>query len=161
MTARSTHITVETLKTRRLFRHPFYERLGQSARLLLAETLKRNPLELKDTRNSTYKAFRVYVFASSRRTRRHLLAKKHDTRSSESQEPRNTRKKKERKKDETFQSAARFNKKFPPAAWKIKMGESFKFSKQLKFFEIFHVQARKQNFNCVIHFKIVKCSTFL
>lgn len=38
-------------------------------------------------------------------------------------------KKKERKKDETFQSAARFNKKFPPAAWKIKMGESFKFSK--------------------------------
>lgn len=66
MTARSTHIQQETLKTRRLFRHPFYEKLRQStrlARLLLVETLKRNPLELKDTPNSTYKAFRIYVFA--------------------------------------------------------------------------------------------------
>lgn len=44
-------------------------------------TLERGPLELKDAPGSTYEAVRVCL-RSARRTRRQLLAKKHDTRSS-------------------------------------------------------------------------------
>lgn len=134
---------VETLKTRRLFRHPFYEKQRQStrlARLLLVETLKRNPLELKDTPNSTYKAFRIYVFAwpdgLDDICQQRNMTLDHPSRSQVSSD---TREKKggKRRNAETFQSIAQFNKKFPRVA-RNKNGKNFnKFLKQSRFLEIY------------------------
>lgn len=153
MTARSTHIQQETLKTRRLFRHPFYEKLRQStrlARLLLVETLKRNPLELKDTPNSTYKAFRIYVFAwpdgLDDICQQRNMTLDHPSRSQVSSD---TREKRGGKKGnaETFQSIAQFNKKFPRVARKKKKnGKNFdKFLKQLRFLEMYKHKCTVEN----------------